>query len=41
MYDFNVLQGQNKAYMQINNMLRVEGKNLVDFPQMEQLIENR
>lgn len=37
---FDMLQGQNKAYMQINSMLRAEGKSLADFPQMEQLIEN-
>jgi len=37
---FSILQGQNKAYLQINSMLRAEGKSLADFPQMEQLIEN-
>ncbi|KMQ89447.1 hypothetical protein RF55_10925 [Lasius niger] len=37
---FGMLQGQNKAYMQINSMLRAEGKSIADFPQMEQLIEN-
>jgi len=33
-------QGQRKVYMQINTMLCAEGKSLVDFPQMEKLIEN-
>jgi len=37
---FGILQGQNKAYAQINSMLRAENKSLADFPQMEQLIEN-
>ncbi|XP_025265716.1 uncharacterized protein LOC112638349 [Camponotus floridanus] len=37
---FGMLKGQNKAYVQINNILRAEGKNFVDFPQMEQLIED-
>lgn len=37
---FGMLQGQNKAYVQINSMLRAEGKSFVDFPQMEQLTEN-
>jgi len=37
---FGMLQGQNKAYEQINGILRAEGKSLVDFPQMEQLTEN-
>jgi len=37
---FGTLQGQNKAYVQINSMLRAEGKSFVDFPQMEQLTEN-
>jgi len=36
---FGLLQGQRKAYMQINIMLYAEGKNLADFPQMEQMIE--
>ncbi|XP_070171475.1 uncharacterized protein [Polyergus mexicanus] len=31
---------QNKAYAQINSMLRAEGKSLADYPQMEQLIKN-
>ncbi|XP_025262562.1 uncharacterized protein LOC112637334 [Camponotus floridanus] len=37
---FGILQGQNKAYVQINSMLRAEGKSFVDFPQMKQLTEN-
>jgi len=37
---FRLLQGQRKAYMQINTMVYTEGKSLADFPQMEQLIEN-
>ncbi|XP_011858924.1 PREDICTED: uncharacterized protein LOC105556440 [Vollenhovia emeryi] len=37
---FGMLQGQKKAYAQINTMLRAEGKSLTDFPQMEQLQEN-
>ncbi|KYN18615.1 hypothetical protein ALC57_09070, partial [Trachymyrmex cornetzi] len=37
---FGLLQGQRKAYTQINTMLIAEGKSLADFPQMEQLIEN-
>ncbi|XP_067216604.1 uncharacterized protein [Linepithema humile] len=36
---FGMLQGQKKAYIQINNMLCTEGKSLADFPQMEQLLE--
>ncbi|XP_036150735.1 uncharacterized protein LOC118648518, partial [Monomorium pharaonis] len=34
------LQGQRKAYEQINAMLLAEGKSFADFPQMEQLAEN-
>jgi len=37
---FGSLQGQKKEYTQINAMLCVEGKSLINFPQMEQLIEN-
>jgi len=37
---FGLLQGQRKAYMQINTMLCAEGKSLANFSQMEQLIEN-
>jgi len=37
---FGLLQGQTKAYMQINTMLCAESKSFVDFLQMEQLIEN-
>ncbi|XP_039311973.1 uncharacterized protein LOC105206659 [Solenopsis invicta] len=37
---FGLIQGQKKAYTQINTMLCVEGKNLADFPQMEQCINN-
>jgi len=37
---FGILQGQNKAYAQINAMLRAEGKSFADFPQMEQLQDN-
>ncbi|XP_011859152.1 PREDICTED: uncharacterized protein LOC105556668 [Vollenhovia emeryi] len=37
---FGILQGQKKAYVQINVMLCAEGKSLADFPQMEQLTEN-
>ncbi|XP_018404137.1 PREDICTED: uncharacterized protein LOC108780818 [Cyphomyrmex costatus] len=37
---FGLLQGQRKAYTQINIMLSAEGKSFADFPQMEQLIEN-
>ncbi|XP_067214184.1 uncharacterized protein [Linepithema humile] len=36
---FGMLQGQKKAYIQINNMLCTEGKSFADFPQMEQLLE--
>jgi len=32
---FGLLQGQRRAYMQINTML-CEGKSLADFPHMEQ-----
>jgi len=32
---FGMLQGQNKAYAQINNMLHSEGKSFADFPQMQ------
>jgi len=39
MFD-TLLQGQRKAYMQINIVLCDEGKSFADFPQMEQLIEN-
>ncbi|KYM93650.1 ATP-dependent DNA helicase PIF1, partial [Cyphomyrmex costatus] len=35
-----LLEGQRKAYIQINIMLYAEGKSLADFPQMKQLIEN-
>ncbi|XP_072760469.1 uncharacterized protein [Anoplolepis gracilipes] len=34
---FGILQGQKKAYAQINAMLCAEGKSFADFPQMEQL----
>ncbi|KMQ88044.1 hypothetical protein RF55_12537, partial [Lasius niger] len=34
-----ILQGQRKAYIQINAILCAEGKSLADFPQMEQLAE--
>jgi len=37
---FGLLQGQKKAYMQINTMLCAEDKSLADFPRIEQLIEN-
>ncbi|XP_036147162.1 uncharacterized protein LOC118647075 [Monomorium pharaonis] len=37
---FGMIQGQKKAYAQINAMLCAEGKSLADFPQMEQLQEN-
>ncbi|XP_025997032.2 ATP-dependent DNA helicase PIF2-like [Solenopsis invicta] len=37
---FGLIQGQKKAYTQINTMLCVEGKSLADFPQMEQCINN-
>jgi len=36
---FGLLQGQKKAYAQINALLCAEGKSFSDFPQMEQLIE--
>lgn len=35
-----ILQGQRRAYIQINTILRIEGKSLADFPEMEQLSEN-
>ncbi|KYM96549.1 ATP-dependent DNA helicase PIF1 [Cyphomyrmex costatus] len=35
-----LLEGQRKAYTQINTILYAEGKSFADFPQMEQLIEN-
>ncbi|KYN16225.1 DNA repair and recombination protein pif1, mitochondrial [Trachymyrmex cornetzi] len=37
---FGLLEGQRKAYIQINTILYAEGKSFADFPQMEQLIEN-
>ncbi|EZA50914.1 hypothetical protein X777_10741 [Ooceraea biroi] len=37
---FGMIQGQKKAYAQINAMLCAESKSLADFPQMEQLQEN-
>ncbi|KMQ83909.1 dna repair and recombination protein mitochondrial-like protein, partial [Lasius niger] len=37
---FGMLQGQKKAYAQINAMLCAEGKSFADFPQIEQLQEN-
>ncbi|XP_018311152.1 uncharacterized protein [Mycetomoellerius zeteki] len=37
---FGLLEGQRKAYTQINTILYAEGKSFADFPQMEQLIEN-
>jgi len=36
-WHFGLLQGQRKAYIQINTMFCAEGKSLADFPQMEQL----
>ncbi|XP_071641856.1 uncharacterized protein [Temnothorax longispinosus] len=37
---FGMLQAQKKVYAQIGAMLLAEGKSFIDFPQMEQLIEN-
>ncbi|KYN14600.1 ATP-dependent DNA helicase PIF1 [Trachymyrmex cornetzi] len=34
---FGLLEGQRKAYTQINTMLCAEGKSITDFPQMEQM----